>query len=64
MLKARMDERKITYEECVSAIPAIATQCQNQYYTAIPDIIDRVSDTEWRRTLGGCIGESYGKKYL
>ena len=63
-LKKRFDEIKMTYEQCVSLIPASSTKCQNQLYSNIPDKIDNAAAATWGKSLGECIGKDFAEKYL
>ena len=63
-LKKRFDEIKMTYEQCVSLIPASATKCQNDLYANIPDKLNSETAGTWGKSLGECIGRDFAEKYL
>lgn len=63
-LKKRFDEIKMTYEQCVTLIPASTTKCQNELYANIPDKINSTNAATWGRALGECIGKDFAEKYL
>lgn len=63
-LKKRLDEIKMTYEQCVAKIPESATKCQSQIYANIPEKINSESAGVWGKNLGECIGKDFAEKYL
>lgn len=63
-LKKRFNELKITYEQCVTSIPAISTKCKAQVYDKIPKMINNESAATWGRSIGECIGKNYAEQYL
>ncbi|CAM2800949.1 hypothetical protein [Legionella worsleiensis] len=63
-LKKRFDEIKMTYEQCVTLIPASTSKCQNELYAKMPDKINSESAGTWGRSLGECIGRDFAEKYL
>lgn len=64
VLKQRFDELKMTYEQCVSLIPASAEKCVNDLKPTIPDTIDVNNASTWGRTIGECIGKDFAEKHL
>lgn len=63
-LKKRFDEIKMTYEKCVSLIPASTTLCQNKLYASMPEKMNNSVMSTWGRSLGECIGRDFSEKYL
>lgn len=63
-LKKRLDDIKMTYEQCVAAIPASVSKCQQELYGNIPDKINSDNAAVWGKSLGECIGKDFAIKYL
>lgn len=63
-LKKRFDEIKMTYEQCVTLLPASTDKCQNELYASIPEKINSESAAVWGKSLGECIGKDFAEKYL
>lgn len=63
-LKKRLDDIKMSYDQCVAAIPDSVSKCQQQLYPSIPDKINNDSAATWGKSLGECIGKDFALKYL
>ena len=63
-LKKRFDDLKITYDQCLTLIPASQKKCQEQIYASMPDKINSEVAGVWGKTLGECIGKDFAEKYL
>jgi hypothetical protein len=63
-ISARLKEKNISYENCVSLIPGIADKCQKKYYDSLPAMINQESASKWGRTIGECIGGDFAINYL
>ncbi len=63
-ISARLKEKNISYDNCVSLIPAIADKCQKKYYDSLPAMINQESASKWGRTIGECIGGDFAINYL
>ncbi|KTD68053.1 MULTISPECIES: hypothetical protein [Legionella] len=63
-LKKRLDDIKMSYDQCVAAIPDSVSKCQQQLYGSIPDKINDDSAAVWGKSLGECIGKDFAIKYL
>lgn len=63
-LKKRLDDIKMTYDQCVAAIPDSVSKCQQELYSKIPDKIDNDGASVWGKSLGECIGKDFAIKYL
>lgn len=63
-ISARLKEKDISYEKCVSLIPGIADKCQKKYYDSLPAMINQESASKWGRTIGECIGGDFAINYL
>jgi hypothetical protein len=63
-LKQRLDTIKMSYDQCVSAIPESVSKCQNQLYASIPEKISSADAATWGKSLGECIGKDFAMKYL
>ncbi|MFT4058422.1 MAG: hypothetical protein QM652_02630 [Legionella sp.] len=63
-LKQRLDTIKMSYDQCVGAIPESVSKCQNQLYANIPDKISNSDAATWGKNLGECIGKDFAMKYL
>lgn len=63
-LKKRLDTIKMTYDQCVSAIPESVSKCQTQLYASIPEKITNTDAATWGKSLGECIGKDFAMKYL
>jgi hypothetical protein len=63
-LKKRLDEIKMTYEQCTTSIPDSVDKCQKELYSKIPDKINNDSASVWGKSLGECIGKDFAIKYL
>ncbi|EHL30253.1 hypothetical protein LDG_7763 [Legionella drancourtii LLAP12] len=63
-LKQRLDAIKMSYEQCVSAIPESVSKCQNQLYASIPEQISSTDAATWGKKFGECIGKDFAMKYL
>ncbi|HHF7365255.1 TPA: hypothetical protein ACPSKY_000348 [Legionella bozemanae] len=63
-LKKRLDDIKMTYDQCVSKIPDSVSKCQQELYANIPDKINTENAGVWGKALGECIGKDFAIKYL
>nr|WP_240610447.1 hypothetical protein [Legionella qingyii] len=63
-LKKRLDEIKMTYEQCAAKIPDSVSKCQQELYSTIPDKINSDNAGIWGKALGECIGKDFAIKYL
>lgn len=63
-LKKRFEEIKMTYEQCLSAIPESMNKCQAELYSKIPANLNSESAGVWGKALGECIGKDFALKYL
>ncbi|KTD00808.1 hypothetical protein [Fluoribacter gormanii] len=63
-LKKRLDEIKMTYEQCATKIPDSVSKCQQELYANIPDKINSENAGIWGKALGECIGKDFAMKYL
>ncbi|HHT0591618.1 TPA: hypothetical protein ACTXXA_001281 [Legionella anisa] len=63
-LKKRLDEIKMTFEQCVDKIPDSVSKCQQDIYASIPDKITTDNAGVWGKALGECIGKDFAIKYL
>ncbi|KTC93331.1 hypothetical protein [Legionella cincinnatiensis] len=63
-LKKRLDDIKMTHEQCLTAIPESVSKCQQELYTKIPDKLNDETTATWGKTLGECIGKDFAIKYL
>ncbi|RUQ94615.1 hypothetical protein [Legionella septentrionalis] len=63
-ISARLKERNISYQNCVSLIPSIADKCINKYYDSLPAMINQESASKWGRTIGECIGGDFAVNHL
>jgi hypothetical protein len=63
-IAARLKEKNISYDNCVSLIPGIADKCQKKYYDSLPAMINQESASKWGRTIGECIGGDFAINYL
>jgi len=63
-LKKRFDEIKMSYEQCVTLIPASTTLCQNKLYASMPDKMNNSVMSTWGKSMGECIGRDFSEKYL
>lgn len=63
-LKKRLDDIKMTHEQCLAAIPESVSKCQHQIYANVPDKLNDESAATWGKTLGECIGKDFAIKYL
>lgn len=63
-IASRLKERNFSYENCVTAIPTIASQCQKKYYDSMPAMINQDNAAKWGHTMGECIGEDFAVQYL
>lgn len=63
-LKKRLDDIKMTHDQCLTAIPESVSKCQEELYTKVPDILSDESAATWGKTLGECIGKDFAIKYL
>ncbi|ARB91379.1 hypothetical protein [Legionella longbeachae] len=63
-LKKRLDDIKMTHEQCLSAIPESVSKCQQELYAKIPDKLTDETAANWGKALGECIGKDFAIKYL
>ena len=63
-LKQRLTDIKMSFDQCVAAIPESVNKCKQQIYANIPDSINNDSAATWGKTLGECIGKDFAVKYL
>ncbi|AWN74468.1 hypothetical protein LEAN103870_10195 [Legionella anisa] len=63
-LKKRLDEIKMTFEQCVAKIPDSVSKCQQDIYASIPEKITNDNAGVWGKALGECIGKDFAIKYL
>lgn len=63
-LKKRLDDIKMTHEQCLAAIPESVSKCQQDLYAKIPDKLTDETAATWGKTLGECIGKDFAIKYL
>ncbi|MGL5741408.1 MAG: hypothetical protein ACRCXC_02080 [Legionella sp.] len=63
-LKQRLDDIKMTHDQCMSVIPESVSKCQQQIYANIPDQLSNESASVWGKKLGECIGQDFSVKYL
>ncbi|KTD41138.1 hypothetical protein [Legionella parisiensis] len=63
-LKKRLDDIKMTYDQCVTKIPDSVSKCQQELYANIPDKINTDNAGVWGKALGECIGKDFAIKHL
>ncbi|MCE0723945.1 MULTISPECIES: hypothetical protein [Legionella] len=63
-LKKRLDDIKMTFDQCVAKIPDSVSKCQQDLYANIPDKINTDNAGVWGKALGECIGKDFAIKYL
>ena len=63
-ISAQMTAHNISYDKCVSLIPAIAEKCQQKYYASLPPTMNRENAEKWGRLIGECIGNGFAMDYL
>ncbi|MDR3441908.1 MAG: hypothetical protein P4L65_02710 [Legionella sp.] len=63
-LKQRLDTIKMSYDQCVSAIPESVSKCETQLSPQIPETISNEDAGTWGKSIGECIGKDFATKYL
>ena len=63
-LKQRLDTIKMSYDQCVSAIPESVSKCEAQLSPQIPETISNEDAGTWGKAIGECIGKDFATKYL
>ncbi|QMT60487.1 hypothetical protein [Legionella sp. PC997] len=63
-LKKRLDEIKMTYDQCAAKIPDSVSKCQQELYGSIPEKINSDNAGIWGKALGECIGKDFAIKFL
>ncbi|WP_454783856.1 hypothetical protein [Legionella sp. WA2024007413] len=63
-LKKRLDEIKMTYDQCAAKIPDSVSKCQQELYGNIPEKINSDNAGIWGKALGECIGKDFAIKFL
>ena len=63
-IAAQMTARDITYDKCLSLMPAITDGCIKEYDERLPVTIDDLTADKWGKLLGECIGNNFAKQYL
>lgn len=60
----QLEAVNINYDKCVTLIPASVDKCKGQYYSGMPENLDKTSAQTWGSTLGQCIGTDFASTYL
>lgn len=63
-ISARLNERQVSYEQCLKIIPQITDQCTEKYYQELPEMINKESAEKWGHIYGRCIGHEFANMYL
>ncbi len=63
-ISAQMKSKNMSYENCVSLIPAIAEKCEKKFETSIPATINDENADKWGKLIGECIGNDFAMSYL
>ena len=63
-IAAQMTARDMSYDKCLSLMPAVTEGCVKEYDARLPTSIDDISAEKWGKLLGECIGNRFAKQYL
>lgn len=63
-ISAQMKVKHISYDNCLSNVPPIATQCEKQFFANLPMVINDQNAEKWGRLMGECIGNTFAVQYL
>lgn len=63
-ISAQMKVKHISYDNCLSNVPPIATQCEKQFFADLPMVINDQNAEKWGRLMGECIGNTFAVQYL
>lgn len=64
MILARLNQQKLSYDQCLTIIPKITDQCTEKFYQELPEWLNQVSADKWGEMYGRCIGRKFAKMYL
>ena len=63
-IASQMTARNISYDNCVSLVPAIADKCEKKIYSGLPATINDQNAEHWGQLIGECIGNDFAMHYL
>lgn len=63
-IAAQMSANNLSYDKCLTVIPALADKCEQKYASSLPAKINHDIAQKWGRLIGECIGNGFASDYL